>query len=133
MSTGLEIGGIEVLKPGESETWSNSMLKQRILKTYGDGPVMDVAIKRLNQTTETTNEVFSTVFQRDSPETGYYKFHLDDIRGLETRLEETVLERGKEKLTHVQDFKVVEMHYLSDEVRCQFVTFAADVIEQHQS
>ena len=109
------------------------MLNQRILKTYGDDPVKDVAIETVNQTTEVTNEMFSTVFQKDSPETGYDKFHLDDIYGLETPLEETVLERGKEKLTQVQDFKVAEMYSLLTEVRCQFVDFAAEVIEQHQS
>ena len=44
-----------------------------------------------------------------------------------------MLERGKEKLTQVQDFKVAWMKWLPDEVRCQFVDFAADVIEEHQS
>ena len=52
---------------------------------------------------------------------------------MKTPLEESVLERGKEKLTHVQDFKVARMCDLPTEVRCQFVDFAADVIEQHES
>ena len=62
MSTGLKIGGIEVMKPGEFETWSNSILNQRILKTYGDDTVNDLAMESLNQTTEVSNEVLSTVF-----------------------------------------------------------------------
>ena len=61
MCAGLKIGGVTVLQPGESETWSNSMLSQRILKTYGDEPVKDVYFDTVNQTTETTNELFSTV------------------------------------------------------------------------
>ena len=44
-----------------------------------------------------------------------------------------MLDRGKEKLNHVQDFKVAGMYRLPTEVRYQFVDFAADVIEQHQS
>ena len=61
MSAGLKIGGTEVLKTGESETWSNSMLKQRMLKTYGDDLVKDVDIDALDQSTETTNEFLSTI------------------------------------------------------------------------
>ena len=109
MSTGLKIGGIEVLKPGESETWSNSMLKQRILKRYGDDPVKDAVIEEVKQTTETTNEFLSTVNQRATAETGYDKYHLNDFEDLETPLEESVIDRIKEKLTQVQDFKVANM------------------------
>ena len=133
MSAGLKIGGVSILKPGESEIWSNPMLCQRILKTYGDDPFKDVVFDTVDQTTEVSNEFFSTVFQKDSLETGYEKLHFNDFVGLETRLEESVLERVKEKLTHVLDLKVAEMSELPTEVRCQLVDFAADVIEQHQS
>ena len=34
---------------------------------------------------------------------------------------------------YVQDFKVAVMHGLPTKVRCQFVDFAADVMDQHQS
>ena len=46
LDTGLKIGGVSILN-GEIETWSNSMLIQRILKTYGDDPVEDLEIRRL--------------------------------------------------------------------------------------
>ena len=62
MSAGLKIGEVSVLQPGESETWSNPMLCQRILKTYGDDPFKDVVVERVNQTTEVSNEFFSTIF-----------------------------------------------------------------------
>ena len=106
MSAGLKIGGTEVLKPGQSETWSSSMLKQRMLKTYGDDLVMDVDIAVVNQTTETTNEFLSTVRQRETPENGYVKFGPSLFQSLKTPLEESVLESIKEKLAHVQEFKV---------------------------
>ena len=61
MCTALKIGGVTVLQPGEYETWSNSMLTHRILKTFGDEPVKDVRIEKVNQTTETTNELLSTI------------------------------------------------------------------------
>ena len=109
------------------------MLKQRMLKTYGDDLVEDVDISRVDQTTETTNEFLSTIKQRETPETGYDKFGLRYFRGLETPLEETVIDSIKEKLTHVQEFKVSFMDGLPTEVRCQLVEFAADVIEEHQS
>ena len=62
MSAGLKIGGTSVLQPGESEIWSNPMLCQRILKTYGDEPFTDVVIEIVDQTTEVSNEFFSTIF-----------------------------------------------------------------------
>ena len=105
------------------------MLKQRMLKTYGDDLVKDVDIDALDQSTETTNEFLSTIRQRDTPETHYDKFGLSRFRGLETPLEETVIESIKEKLTHVHEFKVAWMNNLPTDVRCQFVDFAADVIE----
>ena len=66
----------------------------------------DLVIANLLQSTETTNEFLSTIWQRDSLENGYEKFHLSNFKGLMTPLEESVIERSKEKLTHVQDFKV---------------------------
>ena len=85
------------------------MLKQRMLKTYGDDLVKDIDIEGVNQTTETTNEFLSTVKQRETPETGYVKFGLKYFHGLKTPLEETVVESIKEKLTHVQELKVAWM------------------------
>ena len=122
-----------VFETGSHETWSNAMFVQRLLKIFGDGLVNDPIIYKLNQTTETTNELLSAIHQRDSPETGYEKLHLIDFEGLLTPLEESVMERIKDKLAHVQDFKVAEMTSLPSEVRSQLVDFAADVIEQHQS
>ena len=109
------------------------MLNQRMLKRYGDNPVKDAVIKEVRQTTETTNEFLSTVNQRATAETGYDKYHLNAFRDLETPLEQSVIDRIKEKLSLVQDFEVAWMSDLSTEVRCQLVDFAADVIEQHQS
>ena len=77
MCAGLKIGGKSILQPGESETWSNPMLCQRILKTYGDDLFKDVVVERVNQTTEVSNEFFSAIFQRETPETGYEKLHFD--------------------------------------------------------
>ena len=51
MSAGLKVGGVSVLHPGESETWSNPMLCQRILKTYGDDLFKDVDVDTVYQTT----------------------------------------------------------------------------------
>ena len=93
------------------------MLIQRLLKLYGDDFVKDLVIRRLLQSTEITNEFLSTIWQRDSPENGYEKFHLVNFKGLMTPLEESVIERPKEKLTHVRDFRVAEMDYLRTEVR----------------
>ena len=112
MSLGLEVGDTTVFEIGSHETWSNVMLVKRLLKVYGDGLVKDLVFEGLNQTTETTNEVFSAIEQRDSPKTGYEKFHLKYFRGLETRLEESVIERIKVKLSHVLDLKVAEMDLL---------------------
>ena len=107
------------------------MLCQRILKTYGDDPFKDVVVVGVNQTTEVSNEFLSTIFQKDSPETGYEKLHFNNFEGLETPLEERVIQLGKEKLTHVLDFKVSTMQDLPTEIRCQLIDFATDVIEQH--
>ena len=66
----------------------------------------------VDQTTETTNEMFSAAVQRDTFETGYDKFHLINFKGLETPLEESVVKRVAQKLTHVKDFKVAVMKRL---------------------
>ena len=50
-----------------------------------------------------------------------------------TLIEESVLERIRDKLTHVKDFSISGMWELPAAVRAQFVEFAAEVIEQHQS
>ena len=102
-----------------------------MLKKYGDDSIKDVVIKGVNQTTETTNEFLSTVDQKVTPETGYDKFNISHFRGLETRIEESVVQRVSQKLTRVKNFKVAKMILLPLEVRCQFFDFAANVIEQH--
>ena len=63
--------------------------------------------------------------------TGFKKFHLAECKGMDHDLHEIVLEDLSKKLNHVKDFKVAEMHSLSNKVRCSFVMFAAMVIEQH--
>ena len=48
MSLGLKIGGMTIFEKGSSETWSNAMLVQRLLKIYGDGLVKDPVVEGLN-------------------------------------------------------------------------------------
>ena len=58
---------------------------------------------------------------------------MHDWKGLETPLEETLLERLLDKLAHVQQFKVSGMGFLPEAVRTQLVEFAAIVLEQQKS
>ena len=104
-----------------------------MLKKHGDEPIKAFCTKQVRQTTETTNELFDAVIKRGTPETGYNKFHVEYFENLETRLEETIIERVKDKLTNVEDFKVATMFYLPEEVRQQFAEFAAEVIERHET
>ena len=55
------------------------------------------------------------------------------MKGLESALEESVLEDLSEKLTLIKDFKVTSMDQLPVEVRSQLVQFISMVIEQHKS
>ena len=100
---------------------------------FGDGLINDMIIFDVNQSTEIMNEFLSAAIQRDTSETGYDKFHLIDFYGLETPLEESVVQRVIKKLTNVKDFKVATMDKLNTEVHAQFVDFAVDVLEQHES
>ena len=100
---------------------------------FGDGLINDMIIFDVNQSTEIMNEFLSAAIQRDTSETGYEKFHLIDFYGLETPLEESVVQRVIKKLTNVKDFKVATMDKLNTEVHAQFVDFAVDVLEQHES
>ena len=102
-----------------------------MLKKFGDDLIKHIAIEYVRQSTEITNELLSAAVQRDSPETGYEKFHLINFEGLETPLEESIIERIKAKLTKVQDFTVSAMDRLTVEGLEQMVLFAAEVIEQH--
>ena len=109
MHAGFTVNGVTVFDSGEYETWSSSMFNQRVLKKFGDELIKDMVFDTVDQTTETTNEMFSAAVQRDTPETGYDKFHLWFFRGLSTPLEESVVKRVAHKLTHVKDFKVADM------------------------
>ena len=133
MKAGLTVNGVTVLDKALTETWSCSMFNQRVLKKFGDELIKDMVIDFVNQATETTNELFSAAIQRDTPETGYEKFHLNNFKGLKTPMEKSVLQRVAQKLTNVKDFKVRYMVSMHNEVRCSFVDLAADVIEQHES
>ena len=100
-----------------------------MLNKFGDELIKDIVIEWVDQSTETMNEFLSAAVQRDTPETGYEKFHLRNFEGLETPLEESVVQRVTQKLTHVQDLAVTGMYLLPNEVRHQFVDFVADIIE----
>ena len=93
------------------------MFNQRVLKKFGDELIKDMVFAGVDQSTETTNEMLSAAVQRDTPETGYDKFHLIYFRGLETPLEENVIQRVAQKLAHVKDFKVASMSRLPTEVQ----------------
>ena len=133
MRTGLFLNGVTVFEKGQAETWSSAMLNQRVLQNFGDELVKDILIYRLEHSTETMNEFLTAVIQRDTPETGYEKFYLRNFKGLETPLEESVIQRVTQKLTQVKNFSVACMWALVVKVRCQFVDFAADVIELNES
>ena len=45
---GLSLNLVEVFANGQSETWSASMLNQRILKKFGDSPILTAEINKLN-------------------------------------------------------------------------------------
>ena len=114
MRTGFKVNGVTVFDIGLAEFWSSSMFNQRLLKKFGDELIRDMDIESLEQTTETTNEFLTAAVQRDTPEIGYDKFHLHFFKGLETPLEESVVQRVTEKLTFVKDFKVSTMCFLPD-------------------
>ena len=130
MSAGLILNGVTVFESNAAETWSSSMFNQRVLKKFGDEIIKDLVIEDVRQSRETTNELLSAAIQRDTPETGYEKFHLG---GLDTLVEEGIIERIKQKLSFVKDFKVAGIYSGPNEVRTQFLDFAADVLEQHES
>ena len=127
---GLALNKVDVFEKGAYETWSSSMLNQRILKKFGDDLIKAVKIHNLKQTTQVTNESLDTVIKRDSIEGGYEEFEIRTWNGLETPLEETVLEELKSKLEHVQKFSVTNVTCVPRAVREQLLEFAADVIEQ---
>ena len=66
-------------------------------------------------------------------QTGIDIFLIEDFRGMETPLEESILEDLSDKLSQVRDFRVSEMRNLPEEVRSQIVQFASMVIEQNKS
>ena len=104
MKAGFFVNGVTVFDKGMTETWSSSMFNQRVLKRFGDELIKDMEFESVNQTTEITNEMLSAAVQRDTPTTGYDKFHLWNFEGLETPLEESVVQRVAQKLAHVKDF-----------------------------
>ena len=104
------------------------MYNQRSLKKFGDGIFKALVIEKLNQDTETTNELFDAIFKRDTPKTGLEKLHFNDVKGLKTRLEDSLLDRILEKVANVQDIKFTMIHP-APEVKSQLIEFAAQLIE----
>lgn len=80
----------------------------------------------------TLKEMLTAAIQRDTPDSGYKRFHFGGFGGLDAPLEESLVERFTERLTNVEDFKV-DGSGLPAEVRCQFIDLAAEVIELHES
>ena len=79
MCCGLKINGCEVFRAGESETWSSSMLNQRILNKHGDEPIDALELDTLRQPTKVLNEELDTIGKRETAKKGYKKFHLKTI------------------------------------------------------
>ena len=111
---GFIVDGIAVFERDSAETWSAAMFVQRYLKKAGDFPIKFCEISLLCATTEIANEFFVTLRQRDTPETGFEKFHLSWLTDMKTPLEESVLQDFTEKLSHVKDFKVSCMFKLPE-------------------
>ena len=57
------------------------------------------------------------MLQRDYPEEGYDTFVLFSLRGLETCLEESILECIQDRVKNVTKFEVYYIDNLPDEVR----------------
>ena len=110
------VDGITVFN--SAETWSSAMLVQCYYKKAGDFPIKKCEVAKLETSTENVNEFLVTLTQRDTPETGFEKFHIAECSGMKTKLEENAFEELAQKLSHVQDFKVAWMHGLPTEVRC---------------
>ena len=127
------INKVTVFETGSSETWSSAMFVQRFLKEAGDEPIKSCRVPMLNTTTEVANEFFTALNQREMSQTGIDSFFIEDFRGMETPLEESILEDLSDKLSQVRDFRVYEMRKLPEEVRSQIVQFASMVIEQNKS
>ena len=109
------------------------MLNQLILKKHGDEPINALELYDAEQPTEVFNEYLDTIGKRETAETGYKKFHLNNFKGLKKPMEQSVVESTLKKLEYVQDFKVAEMDELPSEVRCQFADLAAAVLEENKS
>ena len=133
MCCGLKINGCEVFRAGESETWSSSMLNQRILNKHGDEPIDALELDTLKQPTKVLNEELDTIGKRETAKKGYKKFHLNVFNDLEKPMEQSVVESTLKKLEYVQDFKVARMCWLPSEVNDQFVNLAATVLEENKS
>ena len=80
-----------------------------------------------------TNETLDTLMKRETAKNGYIEFVMYDFEGLETPLEETVMERLIDKLVHVEYFTVAGMSGLPTAVRLQLLLFAVTVLEEHKS
>ena len=61
MSFDLKIAGINIFEAGQYDIWSREKFMQKVHEKYGEGLIKDVCIEKLNQDTETTNELFSTI------------------------------------------------------------------------
>ena len=67
ISLGFNINGVIVFDEGLAETWSSSMLNQRILKKFGDELIDSVEIIKLRASTKVANEFLDAIIQRDTP------------------------------------------------------------------
>ena len=88
----------------ESESWSTTMLVNRILKKIRDDEISALEIGDLKMTTEVTNEALDCLLRRDTPPNGYTEFIISDWYTLKTPLEKTIVDRTLQKLSHVEVF-----------------------------
>ena len=104
----IKLNGLEVLEPRFRENWSNHMLKQLILKRFGDDPVKKMEIGGVYQSTAVTNEALDLLLKLTCDEEGYEKFALNSInsRDLKEPIDEAIIERLYERLLNVKDLSI---------------------------
>ena len=125
INLGLTVNGVTVfdvstvkgMVAGEAETWSTAMFGNRLVKKFGDDLHKDIEINALGASSQVASEFLDAIIQKDTYAYGYEKFNLDWFTGMETLLEQNVIERLLQKLTHVKDLKVSNMKSLPEEVR----------------
>ena len=96
---GLTVDDITVFEKGFAETWSSAMFRQGYLKKKGDQPAKSCSIDMLDTITEVANEFFAALNSRETSPTGFEKFSIRNLKGIQTLLEESVLEELSDKLS----------------------------------